>query len=555
MATTDRFRILVPDKLAEEGLAYMASQPDVEVVSRPGIKEDELAQIAGDFDGMIVRSGIRVTAACLERPGRLKAIARAGVGVDNIDVEAATARGILVMNAAEASTISTAEHAFALLLALARQIGPAYKTMSEGGWDRHKFMGRQLAGKTLGIIGLGRIGRAVAERALAFDMNVIAYDPFINAATMLGGRVKMYSQFTELLSLADFLTFHVPLTEETRGMLNRQTFPLCRKGVMIVNAARGGVIDEEALLEALDSGLCAGAALDVFSQEPPPKDSPLRRHPKILCTPHLGASTHEAQQAVSIAAAEQLLEYLRGQGIRGAVNAPGLKVDLTPLQQCFVDLAQRMAMLISPMITRGIATVSFELSGKELIPAAATIQRVALVGLLKNFLDVPLNIVNVFAVAEQRGIRLQLITNEDPSGPAAAGPQLAMIIQGPPGAVDEKTRRGDETRRIVGRVYQDLRPRIVEINHYYMDMIPAGPMILIQNEDRPGMVGLVGTELGRAQVNIADMAISRRQTDGGMTALMVLKVDQEPPAELLQHLRSQPGILKVAAVKLPPEKT
>ncbi len=552
---TDKIRILVPDKLAEEGLQFLKSQPDVELASKPGMKEDELAQVIGQFDGLIVRSGIKVPAKCLVSPGRLKAIARAGVGVDNIDVDAATAKGVLVMNSAEASTISTAEHAFTLMMALCRQVGPAYLTMHAGGWDRSKFMGRQLHGQTLGVVGFGRIGRTVAERAMAFGMTVVAFDPIINAPALMEGKVRMFRDFKEMLPHADILTFHVPLTDDTKGMLGAETFKLCRKGVLVVNAARGGVVDEEALLAALDSGQCGGAAIDVYASEPPAPESALRKHPKLLTTPHLGASTHEAQKAVSIAAAEQLLEYLRGQGIRGAVNAAGLKVDLSPLQDRFVDLATRMAQLVSPMITRGIATVTFELSGKELVPAAGTIERIGLVNLLKNFLDEPLNIVNVMHVAQQRGIKVQRILNDDPSGPMAAGPQLAIEVVGPPGAVDDHTLQGDETRRIVGRVYQDLRPRIVEINRYFMDMVPAGPMVLIQNEDRPGRIGLVGTEFGQAGVNIADMAISRRTSaSGAPTALMVLKVDNDPPAALIERMKTQPGILKVAVVRLPEEK-
>ncbi|MEX0777653.1 MAG: phosphoglycerate dehydrogenase [Phycisphaeraceae bacterium] len=554
---------MVPDKLADEGLDYVRAQPDVELTSKPGITEAELAPMVGDYDGLIVRSGIQVTAAVLAKPGRLKAIARAGVGVDNIDLDAATEHGILVMNSAEASTISTAEHAFSLLMALARQIGPAYKKMAEGGWDRNKFMGTQLSGKTLGVVGFGRIGRTVAERALAFGMTVVAYDPFINAGFMMDGKVRMFASFEELAPNADLLTFHVPLNEQTKGMLGVATFAKVRKGVLVINAARGGVVDEAALLAALDSGQCGGAALDVFDQEPPPADSPLRKHPRLLVTPHLGASTHEAQQAVSIAAAEQLLEYLRGQGVRGAVNAGGLRVDLSPLQNKFVDLVQRMAALINPMVTRGIAGVTFEIAGKELAAVAGTIERFGLVGLLKGYLAVPVNMINVRHIAEQRGIRLRTVISEGEE--KGDGPQLAMEITGPSGAVDDQTPHGDESRRIVGKVYQDMRPRVVEINRYHMDMVPAGHMVLIQNEDRPGMIGMVGSEFGSANVNIADMTISRRTsagisgggsggTSGGATALMVLKVDAAPPESLLNRLKARPGILKVAAVKLPDDR-
>lgn len=532
---TQTFRILAADKLAAEGIAYIELQPDVELVNKPGLTEAELASIAGEHDGMIVRSGVQVTAKVLENPGRLKVIARAGVGVDNIDLDAATAHGILVLNSAEASTISTAEHAFTLMMALARQIGPAYKKVSEGGWDRNKFMGTQLAGKTLGVVGFGRIGQAFAERALVFGMQVIAYDPFINATTMMDGRVKMHRQFDAILPHCDILTFHVPLNEQTRGMLNRDTFPRCRKGVLVINASRGGVVDEAALIEAIDNGQCGGAAIDVFETEPPPVDHPLRTHPKVLCTPHLGASTREGQEAVSVSAAQYLLEYLRGQGIRGAVNAPGLRVDLDPLQACFVDLAARMAQLISPMITEGIGRVTLEMNGESVVAAAGTIERITLMNLLRSHLDTVLNIINVRHVAEVRGIKLRIVNNEDPRG----GSQLAIIVEG--------AAAGAPPRRIVGRVYADMRPRVVEINNYHMDMIPEGVMVLIQNEDRPGMIGLVGRQFGQAKVNIADMAISRRDD----TALMVLKVDDEPGDALLESVRTQAGIRKVAKIKLP----
>jgi D-3-phosphoglycerate dehydrogenase len=538
-----KIKILAADKMAAEGIAYIEAQTDVELTSMPGLGEDELAKIVGEHDGMIVRSGVQVTAKVLENPGRLKAIVRAGVGVDNIDLEAATSQGILVMNSAEASTISTAEHAFTLLMAIARNIGAAHASMQQGKWDRGKFTGRQLSGKTLGVVGFGRIGQTVAERALAFGMSVVAYDPFINAKTMMDGKAKMFTSFEDILPHADILTFHVPLNNDTRGMLGEKTFGKCRKGVLIVNASRGGVVDEDALLVALESGQCGGAALDVYATEPPAADHPLRRHPRVVLTPHLGASTVEGQEAVSVSATDSLLAFLRGEGIRGAVNAPGLRVDLDPLQACFVDLAYRMSQLINPMITRGFATIDIELSGDNLAAAAATIERMSLIGLLKGHLDVQLNMINVRQVAEQRGINVRLVTSEKARGAS----QLKIEVRGPKGATGDAVHPGDKTRKIVGRVYDDMRPRVVEINGYHMDMIPDGVMVLIQNDDRPGMVGTVGNEFGAAQINIADMAISRRDK----TALMLLKVDEEPSEELFNALRGRDGILKVAMVKLP----
>jgi len=542
---TTPFKLLVADKVAEEGLDYIRGIPDSELLYKPGLSEEELAEVIGEADGMIVRSGVQVTAKVLADPGRLKAIARAGVGVDNIDISAATNKGIVVMNTAEASTISTAEHAFALMLGMCRNLGPAYKTMADGGWDRSKFVGRQLAGKTLGIVGFGRIGQTIASRALSFDMTVIAYDPFINASTMLDGRVKMYRDFEAMAPHADIFTFHVPLNDQTRGMLGKDQFSRCRKGVMVVNASRGGVVDEEALLEALESGQCERAALDVYVDEPPAEDSPLRNHPKLLTTPHLGASTKEAQQAVSIAAVDQLLAFFRGEGIKGAVNAGGLRVDLDPLQERFVDLSRRMAYVINPMITRGISNVTIDICGKKLAPASGTIERTAMCALLQWHLDDPVNLINVGQVADARDIHIRTTTEDEHRG----APELTIEIEGPASAVDKDTDPRDRVRKIVGTVQDDMRPRIVEINGYHMDMIPADEMVLILNEDQPGVIGMVGTEFGEAGVNIADMAISRR----GKNALMVLKVDSTPPKALFNRLLARPGILKVSHVHLDAE--
>ncbi len=533
MANQKEIKVLVGDKLAEAGLNMMKSRPGVSVDVKTGLSEDQLAQIVGEYDGLLVRSGVQVTPKVLAKPGRLKAIARAGVGVDNIDLDAATAAGVLVMNSAEASTITTAEHAFTLLMALARNIGPAYKTMSEGGWDRNKFVGRQLHEKTLGIVGLGRIGRTVAERGLAFGMKVLAFDPVYAADTVCEGQVKLVKTFDELVAQADFVSFHVPLNDHTRNMLNADRFAKARKGIMVINAARGGVIDNEALIAALDSGKCGGAALDVFENEPLEKDSPLRKHPKILLTPHLGASTTEAQDAVSNAACAQLLEYLTGEGLRGAVNVAGVRLDLDPLQSRFLDLAQRMARLIAPMCEEGMADISVTCEGQALSAAANTIERMSLVELLNSTLETPVNVVNAKLLADQRGIKVRSVVEDE----QLAFPRLTISIQS-----------GSKRRSITGSVYADGLPRVLEINGYHMDMVPAGTMAILLNEDRPGMIGLVGTEFGSAQTNIADMALSRR----GNTAMMVLKLDAAPDESLLNRLRARPGILKIAAVHLPP---
>ncbi|MBI1368494.1 MAG: phosphoglycerate dehydrogenase [Planctomycetes bacterium] len=534
-STPDVIHILIADKLSPAGVEMLKNTENVTVDVKPGLKEDELAAIAGNYDGMIIRSGAQVTAKVLANPGKLRVIARAGVGVDNVDLDAATEKGVLVMNSADASTITTAEHAFALLMALARNIGPAYKVMTEGGWDRNKFVGRQLEGKTLGVVGFGRIGRTVAERGLAFGMKVVAVDTFLNAETALDGQVKIIKSFDEMLGMVDFVSFHVPLNDHTRNMLNAERFAKARKGFMIINAARGGVIELDALIAALDAGQCGGAALDVYEVEPLEKDSPLRKHPKILLTPHLGASTEEAQEAVSNHACAQALEYLQGKGIRGAVNAAGLRMDLEPMQIKYVELAKRMARLISPMCEKGISGVTVTCQGESLAGAASTIERMALVEVLSDALDVPVNVVNAKLFAEQRGIQTRSVIDDQPR-PIA---QVVIEIQS-----------GSDRRRIVGAIYQDGQPRVLEICGYHMDMVPAGPMVLLLNEDKPGMIGLIGNEFGGAGANIADMALSRR----GDTAMTVLKLDNVPAEALLTRLKSKPGIRKIAVVELPPVK-
>ena len=541
----EKFKILVADKLAKEGLEHIEAQPDCELVNKPGINEEDLAKIAGQADGMIVRSGVKVTADVMANPGKLKVIARAGVGVDNIDLNAATHKGILVLNSAQASTISTAEHSFTLIMALCRNIGIAHLTMSNGGWDRTKFNGITLEGKTLAIIGFGRIGQTIARRAIVFGMNVIAYDPFINAKTMLEGKVKMFTEFTDILPHADIITFHVPKTEQTTGMLNKDTWKLCKKGVRVVNAARGGIVDETDLLDALDSGQCAGIALDVYTTEPPAANCPLRNHPKILTTPHLGASTVEGQKAVSIVAIDNLLAYLRGDGVRGAVNAGGYRVDLSDHQKLYVDLAQRMAGLVAPICTRGIAKVNIQINGSDLSQAAGTIERVVLMSLLACSTEQPINVINVKSIADLRGMEVTCSLSDD----KARGERLTISVQGPEGSITKNAHPADRTRRIMGRVFEDNRPRVLEINGYYMDIVPSGNMMLIRNADMPGMVGLVGKTLGDAGVNIADMAISRRDD----TALMVLKVDDVPSEKQLATLKASEGILHVSNVQLPVE--
>ena len=538
-------RILVADKLAEEGLEFL-KHAKAEFDVKIGLKEDELAAAVGAYDALIVRSGAKVTAKVLANPGSLKAIARAGVGVDNIDLEAATAKGILVLNTAEASTLSTAEHALALMMSLARKIPQANASLRSGQLDwkkRSQFQGTQLAGKTLGVVGLGRIGRTVATRALAMDMTVVGFDPFVSTATALDGRVKLIGDFDQFLGQIDVITFHVPGSDATRHLLNRdRLFNKCRPNLLVVNDARGEVLDEIALAEAIKEKKIAGAAIDVYATEPPAKDHPLFALDNVVLTPHLGASTDEAQTAVSVDAAKAIVAYLYRGEIRGAVNAGGVRLDLPPDEAPFAQLARRIGILLAGLSDSGIKTITLRASGVRAPRLMNTLLRLSAVELLKPHLgEGSVNVINVDHLARGRGI--ELVQIHEPAPPAGlVGDILGVRIDAANG----------ESHRILGTVYADGLPRIVRIDDYAMDMVPEGQMVLIINQDQPGVIGTVGTTFGNAKVNIADMVISRSiAKDGKATALMVIKTDSEAPAALLTSLRSQPGIVRARSLVLP----
>lgn len=539
-------RILVADKLAEEGLDFL-KQNDAAFDAKVGLKEDELAAIVGGYDALIVRSGAKVTAKVLAKPGALKAIARAGVGVDNIDLEAATTKGILVLNTAEASTLSTAEHALALLLSLARKIPQANAGLRSGQLEwkkRSQYQGTQLAGKTLGVVGLGRIGRTVATRALALEMNVVGYDPYFTGPAALDGKVKLIRDFDEFLGQVDVITFHVPGGEQTRHLLNRERLMnKCRPNLLVVNDARGEVVDEIALADALKEKKIAGAAIDVYATEPPAKDHPLFGLENVVLTPHLGASTDEAQTAVSVEACKAIVAYLRTGEIRGAVNAGGLKLDLPEDEKPFVELAKRIGALLGELCDGGYRTITLRASGTRAPKHMNTLLRVATVEMLRPHLDTDVNVINVEHLARARGIALATI--HEPHPPAGlVGDIVGLRADGPNG----------DSHRVLGTVYADGWPRVLRIDGYSMDMIPEGNMVLIVNRDQPGVIGLVGSSFGDAQVNIADMVISREfDSAGKATAFMVIKTDSQPPQTLLDQLKTRPNILKVKSLVLPPK--
>lgn len=526
-------RILVADPLAEEGMKKFTETPGVQADVKIGLSEDELAKVVGEYDGMIIRSGAKVTAKVLANPGKLRAIARAGVGVDNVDLDAATKAGILVMNTPDGNTLSTAEQTLNLMLAISRHTAQGDVHVREGKWERKKFTGTQLAGKTLGVIGFGRIGRAVAERALGFDMKVIAYDPFYSGETALEGRVTMAKSLEDLLPKADYITLHTVLNDDTRGFINAKTIAQMKDGVRLVNCARGGLINEADVAEALKSGKIAAAGFDVFSTEPP-RESPLLSAPNTVLAPHLGASTEEAQLTVTIDAAESLLNYLKHDQIRWPVNVAGLPSQLTDRDKAYLDLARRMGLILSRLCTTGIQNVSVRAHGESLQPLTRTIARQLLAEMLSPHLGTRLNLINVDAAAQARGIKLQHATDESVS-------PLADEV-----SVQVTTRDG--VQEVIGEVFLDGRPRILGINGYQMNLVPEGEMLLIFNDDRPGVIGIVGTIFGDYGINIADMMLSRQANN----ALMVLKLDAPIPADIIQKLEGRkPAIQKVLPITLP----
>ena len=540
-------RVLVADKLAEEGLDLLKSS-GVSFDVKVGLKEEELAAEVGKYDALIVRSGAKVTAKVLANPGSLKAIARAGVGVDNIDLEAATLKGILVLNTAEASTFSTAEHALALMLSLARKIPQAHAALSSGALEwkkRSQYQGTQLAGKTLGVVGLGRIGRTVAARALAFDMNVVGFDPYFTAPTALDGRVKLVRDFDEFLSQLDIITFHVPGGENTRHLLNKdRLFGKCKPNLLVINDARGEVVDEMALAEALKEKKIAGAAIDVYQTEPPMKDHPLFACGNAVLTPHLGASTDEAQTAVSVDACKAILAYLSTGEIRGAVNAGGIKLDLPADEAPFVDLAARIGKMMAHFCEGGYKTIILRASGTKAPKHMNTLLRVTAVELLQPYLTETVNVINVEQMARSRGI--ELVQVHEPSPPQGL---VGDII-----GIRVESQNGD-THRILGTVYADGLPRVLRVDRFNMDMVPEGDMVMINNKDMPGVIGYVGSTFGNAGINIADIVISRAvQPDGTAQALMVLKTDSLAPESVLETLRAKGNIVRVKSMVLPPRK-
>jgi D-3-phosphoglycerate dehydrogenase len=515
--------VLVSDPLAEEGIDILKEFCDVDV--NTGLTEEQLVDSIGNYDALLVRSGTEVTARVIDAGAKLKFIGRAGAGVDNIDTEAATRRGIIVANAPEGNTLAATEHTMAMMLSLARNIPQATASLKNGEWKRSKFMGVELNDKILGIMGFGRIGREVAKRAQAMQMKCIAYDPFITKERAASLGVEMVP-LDELFRRADVITVHTPLIKETRHVINAETIATMRDGVRLINCARGGIIDEKALADAVASGKVAGAALDVFENEPP-TESPLLGLDRVIVTPHLGASTVEAQKNVAVSVANQCISVLSGGAAKYVVNAPMIPAEQQALVEPYAMLAQKMGSLLIQLVEGRLESLEITYGGEAAaLPNTKFITRVILKGLLDPILQVPVNIVNAEFVAKERGIRMSETTTEEAQG-------FRNII-----CITAKTDRMTET--VSGSVSGPNRARIVSIGGYLTDLTPTGHVVISRHTDKPGVIGKAATILGRVNVNIAGMQVGRHKP--GEEALMVLTVDSAVPADAMDEIKKIDGI-------------
>lgn len=528
-------KIFVADDVSESGLQPLRDAK-FEVQKRTGLPKEELIAALQDFEGLIVRSETKVTSEILEGATSLRVIGRAGVGVDNIDVPAATMRGVVVMNAPDGNTITTAEHTIALLISLARSIPQANSSLKSGRWERKKFIGVELQGKTLGIVGLGRIGRVVASRARAMGMTIVAYDPFIAQEQARDLEIEL-APLDEVYSRADFLTVHTPLTAETRGIINSEVLAKMKPGARIINCARGGLVDENALCEAIKNGTIAGAALDVFNQEPPPSDHPLLGLEQVIVTPHLGASTTEAQEGVALTVAEQMRDYLLTGALRGAVNVPMVGLKELSLMQPYILLAERLGRFQAQLVDKPVSEVRIEFAGEIVDIDAAPVTRAFLSGLLRD-VSARVNVVNAFLIAEERGIKVTTtyVRTTGDSTPA----------------IRTEIHAGDSKQSLAGTLFgygsQTREGRVTEIDGFHLEAFPHGHMLVTRNRDVPGVIGSVGTILGQGGVNISRFHLGRRERGG--EAIAVIEVDAPPSKETLQALRSLEQVISAHLIEL-----
>ncbi len=529
----ESFRVLLSDSLSPQGIDVLKRYPQISVDIKTGLGPSELAEVIGSYDALVVRSATKVTREVIDRANSLKIIGRAGVGVDNVDIDAATRRGIVVMNSPLGNSVTTAEHTISMMMALARHIPAANAALRAGRWEREKFTGSEVCNKTLGIIGLGNIGRIVADRALGLKMKVIGFDPILTAEA--AGRIGV-----ELVSLeqifrrSDFITVHAPLTGETRGLVGLAAFAMMKKGVRILNCARGGIVDEDALLEALQSGKAAGAALDVFVEEPPPPGHPLLKLESVIATPHLGAATDEAQVQVAVDIANQVVEFLLEGTVRHAVNLPALTVKELETLGPHLSLGVKLGRLAGQLIDEAPTHVTVGFAGEAANLQPEPITAAVLKGLLSGFLDQELNYVNAPYIARERGITMVETRSRE----------TADYIN----TLTITVRTASGSHEVTGAVFGNRALRLIRIDGYHIEAAPEGYFLMLHNRDVPGVVGAVGTMLGQAGINIAGLELGRDRAGG--TALSLVEIDGPVPAAVLERLKTIPAITAASLITL-----
>ena len=522
-------RVLISDKM-DPNAAQIFRANGVEVDEKPGLSKDELKAIIGDYDGLAIRSATKVTPDLLEGATNLKVIGRAGIGVDNVDIPAATARGIVVMNTPFGNSITTAEHAIALMFALARELPQADASTQAGKWEKNRFMGVELTAKTLGLIGCGNIGSIVADRALGLRMRVVAFDPFLTPERALELGVEKV-EIDELLRRADFITLHTPLTDQTRNILSAANLAKTKKGVRIINCARGGLIDEAALKVGLESGHIGGAALDVFVEEPA-KDNPLFGTPGLIATPHLGASTNEAQVNVAIQVAEQMSDFLVRGGVTNALNMPSLSAEEAPRLKPYMALAERLGSLVGQLAHGGLSQISIETEGAAAELNQKPISSAVLAGFMRVHSDT-VNMVNAPFLAKERGIDVREIRHE------REGDYHTLV------RVSVMTQDGEKS--VAGTLFGNSAPRLVDLFGVAVEAELDGDMIYFVNEDRPGFIGRVGSALGDSNVNIATFHLGRRAAGG--EAIALIAVDGQVDGPLIGKLSALPSVKTVMPLR------
>jgi len=528
-------KVLVADKISPKGVAYLRQQPGIEVIEAYGSSPEKVLELVKDVHAIAVRSETKITAAVFAAAPLLKVVGRAGVGVDNVDVEAATERGVIVMNTPSGNTIATAELTFTHLLCGARPVPQAAASMKAGQWDRKSFSGIELFRKTLGIVGLGRIGGEVAKRAQAFGMRVLAYDPYLAPSRAKAMQVEGVT-LDELLKQSDYITVHMPLTDDTKYMIDEAAFEKCKKGLRIFNCARGGIIKETALLAALKSGKVAAAGLDVYEDEPLAKESEFRSLPNVVLTPHLGASTAEAQESVGIEIAEQIADVLNGGVIRNAVNVPSIDAAAVKVLGPYLDLGAKLGTLVQQISPAQIASLRITYWGKIVDLDANSVTRSIQRGYLRRISGESVNFVNAPVVLERLGVSAEVVKSTDDSG-------YTELIR-----VEAVTPGGEIFSAAGTLIGKGNQPRIVSINGREVEVAAEGQLLVLENLDQPGMVGAVGTILGQDKVNIADMSLSRL-TPGG-TAYMVVRVDHEPSEAARKIIKGHAAIKQAKFVQL-----